>query len=88
MIAFIDPMKKAKEGLSIVVVLEDGLLVIAPRGNVVEGARVLYAKRASHAPTLAFRENECKLNRPDSMKKAARPKCSKKSLLNGTNSGV
>jgi hypothetical protein len=60
-----DPMKQAKEGLSIVVVLEDGLLFIAPGGNMVDGARVLYAKRASHDKTLACRENRCKLNRPD-----------------------
>jgi hypothetical protein len=64
-IAFIDPIKSAEEGLPILVVLKHGLLFIPPGGNVIDSPRVFDTKRTRHDGTLSYPNKECKLNRPD-----------------------
>jgi len=54
-ITFIDPMKNAEEGLSVLVVPKYVLPFIPPGGKVINGPRVFDAKRASHDRTLSDR---------------------------------
>ena len=52
-ITFIDVLKGAEEVLVVLIVLEDGLLFVAARGNMIHGAGVFYAKRSGHGANVA-----------------------------------
>jgi hypothetical protein len=58
-IAAVDLIKNIEEGLPVLVVLKDGFLFIAPGGNVVNGARVFDAQRASHNRTVEYLNKKC-----------------------------
>ena len=53
-ITFIDVLKNVEEVLAILVVLEDRLLLIAARRNVIYGSRVFYAKWTGHGESVAW----------------------------------
>jgi hypothetical protein len=46
-------LKRVEEILAILVVLEDGLLFVAARSNMIYCARVFYAKRTGHGANVA-----------------------------------
>jgi hypothetical protein len=52
-ITFVDVLKNVEEVLTILVVLEDHLLFVATRRNMIHGTRVFYAKRTSHGENVA-----------------------------------
>jgi hypothetical protein len=52
-ITLVDMLYGIKKILAILVVLEDGLLFVAARGNMVYGTRVFYAKRTGHGTNVA-----------------------------------
>ena len=47
-VSFIDVLKSVEKIDSVLVGLEDGLLFISPGGDVIDGTRIFYTKRARH----------------------------------------
>ena len=52
-IAFLDVLKRPEEHFAVLIVLEDGLLLVAARGDVIDGAGIFDAKRTGHGAKIA-----------------------------------
>src|SRR5574337_1098121 len=52
-ITLVDVLKGVEEVLAVLIVFEDGLLFVAARGNMIDGARVFYAKGTGHGAKVA-----------------------------------
>ena len=58
-IPFVDVLEGIEEQLPIVVILENGFLLVPAGRHMVDSAGVFYAKRAGHEATIAENEGNC-----------------------------
>ena len=52
-ISFVDALEGVKDVQAILVVLEDGLLLITTGGDMIDSAGIFYSKRTGHSRTIA-----------------------------------